>query len=205
MQAEEKGSVTEIEEISYVAWGVSKGSQWLAAKSKNEVDEKGKTFTLDAKKRTSPAFFAAMQTSDGMNTAGIRVKTLNTKQVKLFIEEEKSKDKELDHTTEVVGYLALWGRAFKTTDLYVKPQTTKNSCKNLKGMKSICEATWTPPKSFNKFPAEESCAALVMTKGDTCANFCQKQQRVCVYAQKNDPSTCTALSKQQVASATGCD
>jgi hypothetical protein len=85
MQAEEKGSVTEIEEVSYVAWGVSKGSQWLAAKSRDNFDEKGRTFTLNAKQKASPAFFAAMQTSDGMNTAGIRYKTLNTKQVNLFI------------------------------------------------------------------------------------------------------------------------
>jgi hypothetical protein len=88
MQAEEKGSVTEIEEVSYVAWSVSKGSQWLAGISRDNVDEKGRTFKLDAKQRTSPAFFAAMQTSDGMNTAGIRYKSLNTKQVNLFIEEE---------------------------------------------------------------------------------------------------------------------
>lgn len=49
MFAEEKGSVTEIEEVSYVAWSVSKGSQWLAANSKDNVDEKGRNFTLDAK------------------------------------------------------------------------------------------------------------------------------------------------------------
>jgi hypothetical protein len=121
MQAEEKGSVTEIEELSYVAWGVSKGSQWLAAKSRDNVDEKGKTFNLDSRKKTTPAFFAAMQTSDGMNTAGIRYKTLSTKNVNLFVEEEKSKDKEVDHTTEVVGYLALWGGAYKTTMLYKEP------------------------------------------------------------------------------------
>jgi hypothetical protein len=50
MQAEEKSSVTEIEEVSYVAWGVTQGSQWLAGISKDNVDEKGKTFSLDSAK-----------------------------------------------------------------------------------------------------------------------------------------------------------
>jgi hypothetical protein len=115
-----------------------------------------------------------MQTSDGMNTAGIRYKSLNTKQVNLFVEEEKSKDKEVDHTTEVVGYLALWGGAYKTKDLYQKPVKVNTVCKNLKGVKAMCASTWAQPADFNKFPADETCAALVMTKGDTCANFCKK-------------------------------
>jgi hypothetical protein len=48
MQAEEKLRVTEEEEISYVAWGVSKktNSQWYSGRSKDNVDEKGRVLKI---------------------------------------------------------------------------------------------------------------------------------------------------------------
>jgi hypothetical protein len=67
--------------------------------------------------RTKPAFFSAMQTADGLNTAGMRYKSLTGSKTQLFIEEEISKDKEREHTTEVVGYIALWGDSISYSDL----------------------------------------------------------------------------------------
>jgi len=125
MQAEEKLRVTESEEVSYVAWGVSKkiNSQWYSGRSKDNVDEKGRLLKIMNKQnvKNTPAFFASMQTTDGGNTAGVRYKKLNGQSVTVYIQEEQSKDKEVDHTNEVVGYLAIFGADIKRTAL--KPNT----------------------------------------------------------------------------------
>jgi hypothetical protein len=125
MQSEEKLRVTESEEVSYVAWGVSKkiNSQWYSGRSKDNVDEKGQVLKIMNKQNVKniPAFFAAMQTTDGGDTAGIRYKKLNGQSVAVYIQEEQSKNKEVDHTTEVVGYLAIFGQDIKRTAL--KPNT----------------------------------------------------------------------------------
>jgi len=125
LQAEEKLRVTEAEEVSYVAWGVSKNlnSQWYSGRSKDNVDEKGQVLQIKNKQnvKNTPAFFAAMQTTDGGDTAGIRYKKLNGQSVSVYIQEEQSRDKEADHTTEVVGYLAIFGQDIKRTAL--KPNT----------------------------------------------------------------------------------
>jgi len=58
-----------------------------------------------------------MQTTDGMDTAALRFKDMKTNSVHIRIEEEQSKDKETAHTTEVVGYLAIWGKQVERKDL----------------------------------------------------------------------------------------
>jgi hypothetical protein len=58
-----------------------------------------------------------MQTTDGMDTAALRFKDLKTNSVNIRVEEEQSKDKETSHTTEVVGYLAIWGKQVERKDL----------------------------------------------------------------------------------------
>jgi hypothetical protein len=125
MQAEEKLRVTESEEVSYVAWGVSKkiNSQWYSGRSRDNVDEKGQVLKIMNKQNVKnvPAFFASMQTTDGGDTAGVRYKKLNGQSVAVYIQEEQSKNKEVDHTTEVVGYLAIFGADIKRTAL--KPNT----------------------------------------------------------------------------------
>lgn len=50
------------------------------------------------------AFLAAMQTTNGGDTAVLRHKELSDTEVKVFIEEEKSCDTETNHTNEDVGY-----------------------------------------------------------------------------------------------------
>lgn len=53
----------------------------------------------------SPVFLAGMQTEDGRDPAGIRYQSLGATSVSVIIEEEASKDREIGHTTEVLGYV----------------------------------------------------------------------------------------------------
>jgi hypothetical protein len=39
--------------------------------------------------------------------------SLNSKQSTIFIEEETSKDTEIDHILEVIGYVAIWGASIR--------------------------------------------------------------------------------------------
>jgi hypothetical protein len=64
-----------------------------------------------------PSIFAAMQTTDGGDTAALRYKDLKTNSVHIRVEEDQSKDKETAHTTEVVGYLAIWDKTIEKKDL----------------------------------------------------------------------------------------
>jgi hypothetical protein len=53
-----------------------------------------------------------MQTFNGPDTATLRYQSMNGHQVQVMVEEERSANAETQHTTEVVGYMALWPGAF---------------------------------------------------------------------------------------------
>lgn len=55
----------------------------------------------------NPVFLANMQTTDGGDTATLRHSTLTSSSVQVKVEEEESADSETDHTTEVVGWIAI--------------------------------------------------------------------------------------------------
>ncbi|MCD4781308.1 MAG: hypothetical protein K8S27_12280, partial [Candidatus Omnitrophica bacterium] len=55
----------------------------------------------------TPIVLAAMVTTDGGDAAATRITSVSEAQMQLFIEEEKSRDAEISHTTEVVGFIAL--------------------------------------------------------------------------------------------------
>ena len=110
MEAEEKLKVTEQEEISWVAWSLSTDTEvpWNCAITKRKVDESGYTVPITSSSNGIPSFFADMQTVHGGDTANLRYKDLSATAATVFIEEETSNDGEVDHTTEVVGYLSLF-------------------------------------------------------------------------------------------------
>ena len=56
---------------------------------------------------TNPVFLAAMQTFDGGDTAAMRMRNLSTTSVQVSVEEERSANNEVNHTTEVVGYVVI--------------------------------------------------------------------------------------------------
>ena len=55
----------------------------------------------------SPVILSDMQTRDGGDAATIRHRSSTSTSVTLFVEEEASRDTELNHTTEAVGVLAI--------------------------------------------------------------------------------------------------
>jgi hypothetical protein len=53
----------------------------------------------------TPMFIADMQTGNGMDTANVRWQNKDAYAVEVQIDEEQSKNKEINHKTEVVGYM----------------------------------------------------------------------------------------------------
>lgn len=54
---------------------------------------------------SKPLFVGAMQTFKGGDTAGLRIKDLTESSVNIKVEEEKSKDEEVNHVKENIGYI----------------------------------------------------------------------------------------------------
>ena len=56
---------------------------------------------------SSPAILAAMQTTNGGDTATLRYDSLNESSFDLMVQEEKSKDDEINHADETIGWVAI--------------------------------------------------------------------------------------------------
>jgi hypothetical protein len=98
------------ETIGYIAWepsiGTVNGLAFVVRKTSDSVTHNFYTIQFAQNFATTPTFTAAMQTSDGMDTANIRWRNKDAYAVEVQIDEEQSRDTETNHTTEVVGYMA---------------------------------------------------------------------------------------------------
>jgi len=110
MQEEENirtgGHTTET--VGYIAIepgkGTNNGIKYEIGRTSDAVTNEWYTIHFDQSFNQDPIFLAWMETTDGEDTAGVRYKDLHSGEVKIFIEEETSKDKEISHTTERIGY-----------------------------------------------------------------------------------------------------
>jgi len=72
------------------------------------VTHEGTPLAFGSFNHGNPRFFAAMQSFNGPDTATLRYSGLSEGSVTVIVEEEQSANEEQNHTTEVVGYMALW-------------------------------------------------------------------------------------------------
>lgn len=98
-----------METISYIAWEPSSGTlDGLAFEINRTADvvrHAFHTISFDQQFMNIPMFFADMQTTGGRDTANVRWQNNDAFGVDVQIDEEQSRDKEINHTTEVVGYM----------------------------------------------------------------------------------------------------
>lgn len=112
LQEEERSdSIHPIENVGYIAWETGSGSEggviYEAARTTDSITHLWKQIEMKSDFVSLPFFFANMQTLDGSDPATIRQRYLSAEGVKVLVQEEKSKNKETKHTTEVVGYLVI--------------------------------------------------------------------------------------------------
>ncbi len=79
----------------------------------NSVTHELHTISFDTDQSNAPFFFAAMQTFNGGDCATLRMRDLGASSVKVHVEEETSRDGEIQHTTEDVGFMALYDNPFE--------------------------------------------------------------------------------------------
>jgi PKD repeat protein len=101
--------------VGYIAWEPSIGDlgdfQYEVGHTGKKVTHKGYTFTFQTNLSDVPLFLADMQTQTSGDTAVLRGLDISKRSARLKVEEEKSKDKEVRHAKENVGFLAIIGTA----------------------------------------------------------------------------------------------
>jgi hypothetical protein len=108
-EQEAKGQFHMVEAVAYLAWEPSTGSvgdlKFLVARTANEVTEDYVNVMFPQPFAATPAFLADMQTTNNSDTANIRWNHLDGFAVDVLIDEEQSRDREIHHVAEVVGYM----------------------------------------------------------------------------------------------------
>ncbi len=100
-----------MEAIDYIAWepsfGVVSGIRYEVGLMDSGVTQDAKTLVYPSSFAQAPLFLADMQTTAGSDTANLRWSNRNEASVDVWVSEEQSKDTELRHVAESIGYLLL--------------------------------------------------------------------------------------------------
>ncbi|MEZ6096847.1 MAG: zinc-dependent metalloprotease family protein [Pirellulaceae bacterium] len=99
------------ETVSFIAIGTGMGVQDTAAfevgMTPNAVTHQAYRINFDQSFSETPAFFASIQSYNGGDPASIRYRHLQSNTARIYLEEERSLDREIQHNPEVVGYFAI--------------------------------------------------------------------------------------------------
>jgi hypothetical protein len=111
MQEQEVNKQTHLaESIDYIAWepsfGVVNGLRYEVGRMGASVSNSVSTLVYQAAFAQPPMFLADMQTINGGDTANLRWRNRNEVAMEVWVSEEQSKDAEMAHGAESVGYFA---------------------------------------------------------------------------------------------------
>jgi hypothetical protein len=99
------------ETISYIAWEPSAGTIgnliFEVQKTDDILGDAFRKIQFTETLTDVPVLLTDMQTTDGGDTANLRCQNLNMQGVDMKIHEEQSNDNEIDHTSEIGGYIAI--------------------------------------------------------------------------------------------------
>jgi hypothetical protein len=97
--------------ITVLGWGSAADygadKRLFAGLTPDAVNSQFHAVDFPAEMSDTPVVIISLQTFEGADTAGLRLRNLNTGAFEIKIEEEQSLDGETGHINEVVGYLAL--------------------------------------------------------------------------------------------------
>ena len=115
------------EEAGYVAWEPSAGSVddlvFEIGRTSNSVTHTFQALNFYEPFTGPPVFVADMQTTDGGDTAAVRCQNKQADGIEAKVEEEKSRDTEINHTTEVIGYMVFGAQNLRQDDGF-RPRDT---------------------------------------------------------------------------------
>jgi hypothetical protein len=97
------------ESVAYIAWESSAGNvsglNYEVIRTGNIINHNLYTVQFLKNFTNQPIFLADLQTSNGVDTVNLRWKNITTNSITLKTDEEESKDTEIEHSNEVVGYI----------------------------------------------------------------------------------------------------
>jgi hypothetical protein len=100
-----------METVAYLAWtpgsGTTNGIQFQVGNTADAVTHKNFTINFNQHFSDLPFQFAGMQTTDGGDTASVKIIQAALAGMEIMIEEEASRDSETNHTKEIAGFLIL--------------------------------------------------------------------------------------------------
>ncbi|MGD9948944.1 MAG: PKD domain-containing protein [Desulfobulbus sp.] len=109
---QEKNTNTHAREtVNYIAWEPGEGSlgsmQYRVAATANAVTQAWYPLSFPSHYLAPPLLLVDMQTTAGADTSALRVQKLSAAGFEVKVEEEQSKDSEVAHGKEAIGYIAL--------------------------------------------------------------------------------------------------
>jgi hypothetical protein len=111
-EQEANAQVHVTETIAYIAWepsaGILDGMAFEVSTPPEMVTDQGYTIEFSEPFLSPPMVLAAMQTTNGSDTATLRWTNRDRFGIDIRIAEEQSQDDETAHTPEVVGYVLMW-------------------------------------------------------------------------------------------------
>ena len=103
------------ETINYIAWEPSQnnigGINVIVNKTADKVRHRWYTIDYNEQLPTLPLFLGNMQSQDGPDTGAVRYTNMTNNSIQVKIEEEKSRDEEIAHTTESIGYFLFFSNS----------------------------------------------------------------------------------------------
>lgn len=104
-EANDRAHIDEL--VGWIAIDQASGAFLDAGLTGDSVNHLPDTIAFDQTFGGIPAFIAQMQSLDGVDTSSVRGTSLTTSDAAVFVEEETSGDAEVNHTNEIVGFVAL--------------------------------------------------------------------------------------------------
>ena len=108
-----KASGHKSETIGWLAIDAGQGiwgeGEYQAGHTKREVTHRPYNLNFSQDFVSEPSLFASLSSFYGDDASGLRYQNLNADRVELVVEEDRSLDSEINHTTETVDFLAISG------------------------------------------------------------------------------------------------
>lgn len=104
-EEEAKNGVHLAEGVHWIAFEQGNGDAFDAALTPDAVTQNNYAVSFDSISSDTGVFLAAMQSQDGGDTANLRLSSFDNDRAVISVQEERSLDSEVAHTTETVGFL----------------------------------------------------------------------------------------------------
>jgi hypothetical protein len=99
------------ETVNYIAWEPGEGNlgsmQYRVATTANAVTQAWYPITFPSPYSAPPLLLADMQTTAGGDTSAVRTQKMAATGFEVKVEEEQSRDSEVSHAAEAIGYITL--------------------------------------------------------------------------------------------------